>query len=80
MPVFLEQFLKVFSDMSGKATSVITMEMCWYGGEIVLTTLLIAFLANHLTLIFNQLGMRVKIACASLLYKKVNKYTVRPSQ
>lgn len=44
-----------------------------YAGGLVLVTLGIVFLMHHFVLRSQQVGMRIRVACCSLIYRKVNK-------
>ena len=46
-------------------------EALYYATGLVLATVAIAFIVQHMFLDSQQIGMRIRIACSSLIYRKV---------
>lgn len=68
-PVVLADLIALFAEDHRASDKV----MYAYGTALVGLSLLFVFLDHHIALEENRIGMRVRIACSSLVYRKVNK-------
>lgn len=66
-PMVLSYLIGLFSDSGDKAT-----EMYIAGSVLVGTSIIIIFLTHHGTFGLSIVGMRLRIATSSLLYRKVS--------
>lgn len=66
-PIALAYLIDYFA-----AGSTATREQAyWYAGAVVGLSMLSVFIQHHTNLRQCQLGMRLRVACCSLLYRKV---------
>lgn len=68
-PIFLGIVLRYFQDEN---SSITRAEACWSAFGIVASTMIVVTM-NHITLAHVlRIGIRVRVACCTLLYRKVN--------
>lgn len=66
-PVFLGKFILFFN----KNKAVTKDEAYMYAGALIITALLSIFLSHHSFLACQKIGMRIRIACCSVIYRKI---------
>ncbi|PNF15051.1 hypothetical protein B7P43_G16818 [Cryptotermes secundus] len=66
-PIFLGKFIIFFN----KNTAVTRDEAYMYAGALICTALFSIFLAHHSFLACQKIGMRIRIACCSVIYRKI---------
>lgn len=70
-PLVLGKLLQYFRE----DTTISREEALWYAGALVALSALTAFLMNHYGMESSHYGIRVRVACCTLIYRKVCKYT-----
>ncbi|XP_046426197.1 ATP-binding cassette sub-family C member 4-like isoform X1 [Neodiprion fabricii] len=68
-PMLQEWIIGYFNH--GEKNLVTQTEVLVYAGCLVIVTLLVVFITHHTTLRTQQIGMRVRVACCSILYRKI---------
>lgn len=72
-PILQGYIVRYFS--SGDPSELPTLnETLGYAAGLVLTTLGVTFIMHHTNLDAQQIGMRVRVACCSLIYRKVSRH------
>jgi hypothetical protein len=66
-PVFLGKFILFFN----KNTAVTTDEAYMYAGALIITATFSMILTHHSFLACQKIGMRIRVACCSVIYRKV---------
>lgn len=66
-PIFLGKFILFFS----KDTPVTKDEAYAYAGALIFCTILSAVLIHHSILLCQKIGMRIRVACCSMVYRKI---------
>ncbi|XP_049854965.1 ATP-binding cassette sub-family C member 4-like [Schistocerca gregaria] len=66
-PIFLAAVIRHFTNNE----VVSRQEMYWYSGALILSCVISLFIMHHSTLIAQCVGMRVRVACCSLVYRKI---------
>ncbi|KAL3283201.1 hypothetical protein HHI36_006350 [Cryptolaemus montrouzieri] len=68
MPITLAEFIDSFSETPRNK------EKAWYlGGAVIGMSFLNCMISHHVSLYLSRIGMRVRIACCSLIYRKILK-------
>lgn len=70
-PIFQGLVIKYFNGDDTKEVPTRDEVLCYAAG-LILTTLGITFIMHHSNLGAQQIGMRIRIACCSLVYRKVS--------
>lgn len=70
-PVLLAVFIGLFSENNEVEEETRLHNMFLYGGLIVLTSFILLFFNHHTNLLLAETGMQIRIACCSLLYRKL---------
>lgn len=71
-PILLSLLIQLFIEVENGTAKISNFKtMCLYGVLILIITLLSIFIGHHSDVILSQVGMRVRIACCSLIYRKV---------
>ncbi|KAF2894003.1 hypothetical protein ILUMI_12173 [Ignelater luminosus] len=73
VPLALFVFIGLFLESEYREKDAILKEMWIYGGLIVLISLILVFYLHHVEYLQRQTGMRIRIACCSLVYRKMLK-------
>lgn len=71
-PLFLAQMLQYFSPGS----TISRTEACWYAGGVVLCTGASVIITNPVWLGSLMLAMKMRVACSSIIYRKVRQFMV----
>lgn len=66
-PIFLGKFILFFN----KDTTVSKNEAYIYAGTLIFCTFLSVILVHHSYLVCQQIGMRIRVACCSMIYRKI---------
>uniref|UniRef100_A0A6P7FQ01 Multidrug resistance-associated protein 4-like n=1 Tax=Diabrotica virgifera virgifera TaxID=50390 RepID=A0A6P7FQ01_DIAVI len=69
-PIILFHFIALFS---GENREENQGDMYIYGGLLILVSVLSIFFMHHLQIGLASIGMRVRVACSSLVYRKITK-------
>ncbi|XP_072393708.1 ATP-binding cassette sub-family C member 4-like isoform X2 [Diabrotica undecimpunctata] len=69
-PIILFRFIALFS---GENREKNQEEMYTYGGLLILVSVLSIFFMHHLQIGLASIGMRIRVACSSLVYRKITK-------
>ncbi|GFG28327.1 hypothetical protein Cfor_09080 [Coptotermes formosanus] len=66
-PIFLGKFILFFS----KDSTVTKDEAYMYAGALIFCTIFSVILTHHSFLVCQKIGMRIRIACCSMIYRKI---------
>lgn len=69
-PVILYKLIGMFSFSQTRSS---LEEKYFYGGILIGTTFVLIFMNHHINLELSRIGMRIRVACSSLVYRKVSK-------
>ncbi|XP_057653034.1 ATP-binding cassette subfamily C member 4-like isoform X8 [Diorhabda carinulata] len=67
-PLILARLISLFGEEFNEKN---TEKMYFYSTMLIVTSILTAFMSNHIELGLSAIGMRIRIACSSLLYRKM---------
>ncbi|XP_056635576.1 ATP-binding cassette sub-family C member 4-like [Diorhabda sublineata] len=67
-PLILARLISLFGEEFNEKNAE---KMYFYSTMLIVTSILTAFMSNHIELGLSAIGMRIRIACSSLLYRKV---------
>ncbi|KAF7996687.1 hypothetical protein HCN44_002333 [Aphidius gifuensis] len=70
-PLALAEFVKYFSIKENSGSGVNKNDAYMYAGGVIICTLMNTFALRGFIMIMNHLGMKIRVACCSLIYRKV---------
>lgn len=69
-PILQSRIISYFDNSNESGKTKTEVFLCTFG--LILCTLGITFIMHHMNLASQQIGMRIRVACCSLIYRKVS--------
>lgn len=79
-PILQEWIIKYFNGEPDTSDSISKNDVLIYSACLIINLVITVILMHHITLVTQEIGMRVRVACSSLVYRKVMLQKTRAPQ